>query len=111
MTELIPTSHDAMPVVWTDFGSGLQLELGNGPGGSFGVFDRDDQGAEFVESTVRAIVDGHVTEVFGPDRSRVEVTYLDGSTFHHTGYDGFLAGIPRWGWRDRGRKVSYPPYR
>ncbi|WP_020580323.1 hypothetical protein [Actinopolymorpha alba] len=112
VTELIPACRDAMPAIWIDFGSGLQLEVGNGPGGWFGEYDRDDQGVEFVESTVRAIIDGHVTEVFGPNRSRVEVTYADGSTFRSTGYYGLLATIlPRPGWLDRGRKVTYPPYR
>ncbi|MGW0230717.1 hypothetical protein ACWDWO_20580 [Actinopolymorpha singaporensis] len=110
VTKLIPSRTDALAVTWIDFGSGLQMEAGLGPGGFWELDERDDQAVEFIQSTVRAITAGRVSEVFGKSRSRVEVTYEDGSTDHETGY-GICGILPQPGWRRRGRKVTYAPYR
>ncbi|GAA2760052.1 hypothetical protein [Actinopolymorpha rutila] len=111
VTDLIPVRADALPATWIDFGSGLQLEAGQGPGGFWEIDERDDQAVEFIESTVRAVVAGRVSEVFGPSRSRVEVIYADGSTTHETGYEGPRGCVPVPGWRRQSHKVTYRPYR
>ncbi|MET9023390.1 hypothetical protein ABZV93_25800 [Actinopolymorpha sp. NPDC004070] len=95
MTELIPSRTDALAVTWIDFGSALQLETGQGPGGRWELVERDDQ----------------ASEVFGTSRSRVEVTYADGSIDHETGYERLRGILPKAGWQVRGRKVTYAPYR
>ena len=61
----------------------------------------------FLTDVVRSVIAGRISEVLGPNRSRVEVTLSDGTTAVETGYSSLLLNP---GWRRRGQKVQYAPY-
>ena len=58
-----------------------------------------------------SVVAGRVSEVFAYRRSRVTVTFADGSAQTETGYDGLLAGLPLPLWPRWARRTRYLPYR
>jgi hypothetical protein len=61
-----------------------------------------------MERVIRSIVAGRVRETLGPKRSRIEVTFEDGTTVTETGYESWL---PRPGWKRRAEIVEYQSYR
>lgn len=107
---LAPTREGALAVTWNDFGVTLQLTAGH-HGGRWEDIDRDEEGVQFIDHMVRAIVAGKVVEVFGLRRSTVRVTMPDGEVVEETGYEFPLGAIPLPGWRRRGHHVRYAPYR
>lgn len=107
---LLPSNRRALPVLWFDTGDDLQVETIGGPGGRWEL-PRDEAHAEFLEGIVRAVVAGHVTEVFGENRSPVTVTFPDGTTDTVTVYGVGSGCRPMFGWKWRGRVVRYEPYR
>lgn len=108
LVELAPRNERSVGVVWFDTGDELQVETLGDRGGRWEL-DRTEADAEFLEGVVRAAVAGRVTEVFGPKRSAVTVTFEDGTTDTEVGY-GPGAWLPSPGWRRRGRRVQYEPY-
>jgi hypothetical protein len=86
----------------------LQVEAGHW-GGQWEL-DRDEAAVDFMEDLVRSVVAGRVVEVFGPGRSRVEVTLSDGSRAVETGGDGLRGLLPSPGWKSRGHRIRYAPY-
>lgn len=107
--EVTPRNHRAVGVIWFDTGDELQVETLGDRGGRWQL-RRSEADAALVEELVRAVVAGRVSEVFGPHRSAVTVTFEDGSTDTEVGY-GPGAFLPRPGWKRRGRQVKYEPYR
>jgi hypothetical protein len=106
-TTVIPVRQDALSVTWLDFGNGLQVEAGHN-GGRWEL-SRDLDAVTFIENVARSVVAGRAVEIFGPRRSRVEVTFPDGTVAAETGSQGLV--LPLRGWRKRGRRVGYAPYR
>lgn len=109
-TTITPVRGDALSVTWNDFGVALQLTAGHN-GGRWEDIGRDDEGVQFIEDMVRAIIAGEVVEVFGLRRSTVQVAMPDGEVIEETGHAFPLGIIPLPGWRRRGRRVRYAPYR
>jgi hypothetical protein len=91
-----------------DFGESLQIEAGH-VGGRWEL-DRTMEDVDFIEQVVRAVAAGRVVEVFGPGRSRVEVTFPDGTQAVETGGVSPRGCRPSPGWVRRGRRVNYAPY-
>ena len=88
----------------------LIVEIGN-VGGRWEL-DYTVADVDLVRKLIDAAVAGRVTEVTAPARSKVTVTFPDGSTDSETGYDGCLTIlIPLPGWTKLGRKIVYEPYR
>lgn len=109
--ELAPHNQRAVGVLWFDTGDELQVETLGDRGGRWEL-ERQEADVAFVEEVVRAVVEGRISEVFGPNRSTVTVTLSDGSKDRHTVYGPGLRGLlPRPGWRRRGHTVRYEPYR
>ncbi len=106
---LTPLRQGALGVLWTDFGSELQVETDGGPGGLWEM-GRNLDGVALVEALVRAVVDGRVREVSAGDRSLVEVTLADGSVIAETGAIGLRGLLPRPGWKRSGAVTQYEPY-
>jgi hypothetical protein len=118
--DLMPTRAGALPVSWEDFfptrsadglrdAGALQVESPGHPGGRWEL-NRDQDDLLFLMDYVRSVVAGRVVEVFGPDRSRVEVTLSDGTTVVETGGRAPVGCLPLPGWVRRGRRVQYAPY-
>lgn len=105
---LAPANPEALPVVWMDFGEELQVEAGH-HGGRWEL-GRTMEDVEFVEHVVQSVVAGRVVEVFGPGRSRVEVTFADGTKTVETGAVTAKGCLPIPGWVRRGRRVAYAAY-
>jgi hypothetical protein len=82
-TTIMPRRADALSVTWLDFGNDMQVEAGH-HGGRWEL-SRDAAAVGFIEHVVRSVVAGRVVEVFGPRRSRVEVTFEDGTVVAGTG--------------------------
>ncbi len=109
-TAITPVREDALSVAWNDFGDQLSLCAGHN-GGWWDWVVRDGEGVQFIEDMVRAIIAGEAVEVFGLRRSTVQVTMPDGDVIEETGHDFPLGIVPLPGWRRRGRRVRYAPYR
>lgn len=108
-----PTSTRALRFSWIEYGGdgdgALQLQAGH-HGGRWEL-EATMEDVQFIEDVARAVIAGHVVETFGPKRSLVEVTLLNGEVVRETGYDAVRGLIPMPGWRRRGRRVVYAPYR
>ena len=66
---------------------------------------------QLIERIVRSALDGRVTEVFGPGRSRVTIILEDRTPEVSTEYRTLLGVVPIPFWKHRGRTVTYEPYR
>jgi hypothetical protein len=108
-TRLVPHREGACYVYWAELDSS-ELVLQVGDGGRWEL-NRDLKAVERIERIVQSVINGRVTEVFGPARSQVTVTLDDVTTEVSTGYRGLLGAIPMPSWKDRGRVVAYDPYR
>ncbi|MBC7597300.1 MAG: hypothetical protein H7288_25835 [Kineosporiaceae bacterium] len=106
--DVIPRTDSALPVGWIELGSELILQAGH-HGGRWEL-KRELEQMDFLEDVVRSVIDGRVTEVFAPGRSRVEVTLRDGSVVAEAGYATLRGCLPLPGWVRRGRRVHYAPY-
>ncbi|PRY69348.1 hypothetical protein B0I08_10220 [Glaciihabitans tibetensis] len=72
-------------------------------------YDRED--VLLAKRLIDAVIAGRVVEYFAPRRSRVDVTFLDGTTASETGSHGF--GLPTFRRRASkhwDRTVHYEPY-
>jgi hypothetical protein len=107
-TRVTPPHLNALPLAWLDFGDALQVEAGHN-GGRWEL-GRDSDDLDFLEDVARSVVAGRVVEVFGPSRSRVEVTLSDGSLSTETGYSSPGGCLPLPGWTKLGRRIHYSPY-
>lgn len=67
--------------------------------------------AEFARDLIASIISGRVEERFGLSRSVVTVTLANGSKQSEIGYDGLSSLVPQPGWKRRGRRIQYTPYR
>jgi hypothetical protein len=90
-----PRRSDALAVTWLDVGEELQIQAGHG-GGPWEL-GRNPEDVDFLEDVARSVIAGRVVEVFGPNRSRVEVTLADGTQAVETGYNGLRACLPKPG--------------
>jgi hypothetical protein len=106
---LTPSRDTALAVGWMDFGDEVYLETLGGPGGRWEL-RRSTQDIELLESIVRSVVAGRVTEVFGPSRSKVTVTTADGMQYSERGSVAGEGCIPLPFWTRWGHKVEYTPY-
>ncbi|MGB3053392.1 MAG: hypothetical protein WBB52_00955 [Acidimicrobiales bacterium] len=106
---LTPTRNTALAVGWMDFGDEVYLETLGGPGGRWEL-RRSRQDIEWLESIVRSVIAGRVTEVFGPSRSQVTVTTEDGKRYSERGAVAGDGCIPLPFWTRWGQKVKYTPY-
>ena len=115
--DLTPTRTGALAVWWTDFyltgdgstGDFLLVQAGH-QGGRWEL-GRDEDDLSFMADLVRSVIAGRVVEVFGPSRSRVEVTLSDGTTTVEIGAQAPVGCLPVPGWMRHGRRVQYTPYR
>ncbi|MGW1341881.1 hypothetical protein ACWCOV_12605 [Kribbella sp. NPDC002412] len=115
--DLLPRRERALAVSWTDFylagdgspGDALQVEAGH-QGGRWEL-GRDEDAALLLIDLVRSVIAGRVSEVFGPARSRVEVTLSDGTRKVEIGARAPVGCLPIPGWMRLGRRVNYAPYR
>jgi hypothetical protein len=107
--DLTPVDAAALRVGWTEF-AGFEIVVGAGHGGRWEL-EWSVEDADLTEQIVRAVIAGRAREWSGFGRSRVEITYADGSITRSTVYDGCLAGlVPVPGWRRFSRKVIYSSY-
>lgn len=106
---VVPGNGDSLGVWWFDGSDELIVETFGGAGGRWEL-GRTDRDVELVESIVRAVVDGRVSEVFGPGRSRVTVTLADGQLLSETGLSSIAGCLPLPFWTRWGRTVHYAPY-
>lgn len=106
---LTPRRSGALGVTWTDWGSELQVETSNRFGGRWEL-QRTPEDAALLEEVVRAVVAGRVREVRVSDRSRIIVTFADGTAVTETGSIGCLSILPKPGWTWWGRHIEYLPY-
>lgn len=105
-----PVRPDAVEVVWTDMGDLVMWTGKSGHGGRWEL-GRSLEDVDFIESVVSAVIDGGVTETFGPSRSLVEVRLADGSVLIEEGASAPGGCLPIPGWTKRGRRIQYSPYR
>lgn len=88
----------------------IVLQIGD-PGGRWEL-DYSEDGIHFAKNAIAAVVQGRVEERSALGRSRVTVTFDDGSTYSETGYGGCLTlllplpGWPRWGQLTRSMPYS-----
>ncbi|MEV0283935.1 MULTISPECIES: hypothetical protein [unclassified Kribbella] len=115
--DLLPRRERALALSWTDFyqagdgspGDALQVEAGH-QGGRWEL-GRDEDDLLFLFDLVRSVIAGRVIEVFGPARSRVEVTLSEGTRTVEIGALAPIGCLPVPGWIRLGRRVEYAPYR
>lgn len=110
---LQPTAPGALTVSLCELvGDGDFILQAGHEGGSWEL-SGDPVDVAFARAVIQAVADGRVVEVFGPDRSRVEVTMADGSVAGQTGYGpaGLRGCLPVPGWKRAGRRVAYSPWR
>lgn len=114
--DITPGRAGALAVSWTDFylmgdgspGDALQVEAGH-QGGRWEL-GRDEEDLVFLIDLVRSVIAGRVVEVFGPARSRVEVTPSDGTRTVEVGARAPVGCLPVPGWMRLRRRVQYKPY-
>lgn len=112
--DVAPIAPGALGFHWIEFRSesgsveALQVEAGH-HGGRWEL-DATVEDVEFIWDVARAVIAGRVVETFGPGRSRVDVTLLNGELVRETGADAPRGCLPIPGWIRRGRTVAYEPY-
>lgn len=92
-----------------DFGDELQVETLGGDGGRWEL-DRTDEDVDFIVGVVDAAIAGRIVETFARGRSRVTVTFEDGSTDTETGASAPLGCLPLPLWTRWGEHRRYAPY-
>lgn len=114
--DLLPRRQDALAMSWTDFHSapdgspGDALQFTAGHQGGRWELGRDEDDLTLLIELVRSVLAGRVTEVFGPARSRVEITLSNGSREVQTGAQAPRGCLPLPGWPHRGHRIQYAPY-
>jgi hypothetical protein len=74
--------------------------------------DYTDKDLTLAKDLVAAAIAGRLEECFAFGRSRVAVTFANGTTAAETGYFGCVSLlVPLPGWTRWGRRVRYEPYR
>jgi len=111
-----PTRAGALSVYWMDFfptrsADGLTVAGTLQVQGGRRELGREEHDLLFLMDLLRVVVAGRVVEIFVPDRSRVEVTLLDGTTAVETGALAPVGCLPLPGWIRRGGRVQFAPYR
>jgi hypothetical protein len=106
---LTPTNPEAVGVTWTDFGGELILETFGGDGGRWEL-DRTDEDLRFLINVVEAVIAGRVVESFAWGRSRVTVTFEDGTIDSETGAAAPRGCLPLPFWTRWGEHRQYAPY-
>jgi hypothetical protein len=82
-----------------------------GDSGGRWELDYTDEGISFAKNVIAAVVQGRIVERSTLGRSRVTVTFGDGSTQSSTGYEGCLTVLlPLPGWPHWGRLTKSSPY-
>lgn len=87
----------------------LHVEVGD-LGGHFEL-DYTEADIALAKRIIEAVVAGRISETHAPGRSRVDLTFADGTSTHETGYAGCLPVLfvlPFW--HNWGRRVSYEPF-
>ena len=104
-----PYRTAARAIEWTDFGDEIIVQVGD----IGGRWELSAEAADlaFMQDLVMSVVAGRVSEVFAYRRSRVTVTFPDGSAEAETGYDGLTACLPLPLWPRWSRTTRYLPYR
>jgi hypothetical protein len=105
---VLPQNPKACSMSWIEMGQS-ELIIGVGRGGRWEEL-RDIGAVDFLEQVVAAVTDGRVVEVFGPGRSRVTVTFADGTSKRSSVGTAPTGCLPAPFWPRWGRKVTYSPY-
>lgn len=71
----------------------IVLEVESGGGGRWEL-TYDESGISFAEKAIEAVAAGRIREWVGPGRSRVELTFDDGSVHVETGRRGIRGVLP-----------------
>ncbi len=106
--DVTPSNPEALGMTWMVSKDDIQFQAGH-EGGRWELANTREDLARMVR-LASAVAHGHVREIFGPRRSRVEVTLEDGTTETETGYSAVAGLLPVPGWRRRGRTVKYASY-
>ena len=103
-----PRRSDAVTIWWADLDMEVILDLpGTGGRWELGPSDSD---LDLLEAIVRSVIDGRVSEVRGPARSRVTVTLGDGKSQTTSVGQAPVGCLPMPFWTRWGRKVQHSPY-
>lgn len=108
VVDVEPFNPRGAPVSWIDTGDGLVLTVGFGNHARWEL-DLSQDDLEFLESVVRAAVDGRVSSALSKHQDAVEIVHQDGSVQSTSGGDFWPSLL--WWHRRRTRHVQYVPYR
>jgi len=109
VVRLEPTRESSCPLSWSELDD-TELVLQVSAGGRWEL-ERTSDSVVFIEQVVMSVVAGRVEEVFGPGRSRIVVTFDDGTHENSTGGRAPTGCLPAPFWPRWGRRVRYEPYR
>lgn len=106
---LTPNKRQSVGVTWTDFGDAIQIETLGGDGGRWEL-ERTDEDIDFIVGVIEAAIAGRIRETFARGRSRVTVTFDDGTTHTETGASAAEGFLPLPLWTRWGEHRQYAPY-
>jgi hypothetical protein len=110
LTEVRPNRRGALRVAWIVLADS-EVILQAGEIGGRWELEQTEEDLSFLRRLTMSVIAGRVTETFGAGRSLVEVTLEDGHVESASTHNLFEAPFPQPGWRLRGRRVQYAPYR
>lgn len=108
LTEVRPNRRGALMVAWIVMAD-RQVILQAGEIGGTWELEQTEEDLSFLQRVTLSVIAGRVT--FGAGRSLVEVTLEDGHVDSTSTHRLFEGPFPQPGWRLRGRRVQYLPYR
>ena len=110
LTEVRPSRPGALVVTWIVMADSEVILQAGEIGGTWEL-QQTAAGLSFLRRVTMSVIAGRVTETFGKGRSVVEVTLDNGRVESATTHNLLKAPFPQPGWRRRGRRVQYVPYR
>jgi hypothetical protein len=109
MVTFTPANPGALGVAWFEGVGQVTVWTAGGTGGRWEL-SASDRDLDLVEDIVQSVVEGRVSEVVGPSRSRVTVTLSSGRELSASGAAGLSGCVPLPFWTKWGRKTRYGPY-
>lgn len=110
LTAVQPTRQGALMVMWIVMADSEVILQAGEIGGTWELRQTEED-LSFLRSVTTSVIAGRVTERFGTGRSLVEVTLENGHVESASTHNLLEAPFPQPGWRLRGRRVRYVPYR
>ena len=104
-----PSRAAACPVGWLEAPPHEVIVFAGRAGGGRWELDWSASAVQKVEEIVNAVVRGCVSELVGRRRSRLTITWPDGSTESAGVAEGWFTALS-FGWRARARTITYESY-